>query len=61
VTYTLHGADSMEITHCSGDDVEHVKLKPGKAKACKWKPVEPLTEPPAQPAGRELRGLTRTD
>jgi alpha,alpha-trehalose phosphorylase len=61
VTYTLHGDDPIEITHCSGDDAEHVKLKPGKATTRKWKPVTPLTERPSQPPGREPRGLKRSD
>ena len=55
VTYTLHGDEAIEITHCSRDDREDVKLKPGKATTRKWWPVKPLTDAPLQPPGREPR------
>ena len=61
VTYTLHGDAPIEVTHCSRDDRDDVKLKPGKATTKKWAPVKPRTPEPSQPSGRAPRGLDHRD
>jgi len=56
VTYTLDGAESVQVTHRSRDKAEDVTLKPGKPVKRRWARVKPLSPRPPQPVGREPRG-----
>ncbi len=56
VVYSVDGDDAIELTHCSRDKSESVKVKPGKAVKRRWARVLPLTPRPTQPPGRAPRG-----
>jgi alpha,alpha-trehalose phosphorylase len=54
VTYSAAGDQPIHLTHCNRNRRFDVTVQPGKSARRKWSPVQPMTEPPTQPPGREV-------